>query len=232
MSLGNLPIEKFVFKNSSIFNDLTYEEQNVLQSHMVTLKYKKGQIVFHEGAFATGIYILKEGKIKKFKTGADGKEQIFYICKEGEILGYHALISEECYSDSAVTMENCIISIIPKEDFINVLKTSSVLSNHLLKNLSHEFGVLINTITILAQKSVRERLALNLLILKDKYRENEDGDVNIILSRDDLANLIGTAKETLVRLLHDFKEEGLIKTEGKAIILLDIKTLAKIANYK
>lgn len=232
MSLGNLPIEKFIFKNSSIFNDLTPEEQTMLQSHMVTLKYKKGQIVFHEGAFATAVYILKKGKIKKFKTGADGKEQIFYICREGETLGYHALISEECYSDSAVTMDNCVISVIPKEDFMAVLKSSNILSNHLLKNLSHEFGVLINTITILAQKTVRERLALYLLILKDKYREHEEAEVNIILSRDDLANLIGTAKETLVRLLHDFKEEQLIKTEGKAIILLDTTALAKIANFK
>jgi len=232
MSLGNLPIEKFIFKNNSIFNDLTNDEQNILQSHMVTLKYKKGQIVFQEGAFATGVYILKKGKIKKFKTGVDGKEQIFYICKEGEILGYHALLSEECYSDSAVTMENCIVSIIPKEYFIKVLNSSSALSNHLLKNLSHEFGVLINTISVLAQKSVGERLALMLLILKDKYRENGVEEVNIILSRDDLANLIGTAKETLVRLLRDFKNEQLIKTEGQAIMLLDIKTLAKIANFK
>jgi CRP-like cAMP-binding protein len=232
MSLGNLPIDKFIFKNSSIFDGLTSGQQEILNSHLVTLTYKQGQILFHEGGFPTGVHILKKGKVKKYKTGVDGKEQIFYVCKQDEVMGYHALLSEEPYSDSAAAMEDSVVSFIPKEDFLKVLETSPVLSNRLLKNLSHEFGVLINTITILAQKSVRERLALSLLILKDKFSENKVGDeVHIILSRDDLANLVGTAKETLVRLLHDFKDDKLIRTEGKAIILLDVKALVKIANF-
>jgi CRP-like cAMP-binding protein len=232
MSLGNLPIDKFVFKNNSIFDSLSSEQQEVLNSHLVTHKYKQGQVLFYERGFPTGVHILKQGKVKKYKTGVDGKEQIFYICKEDEVMGYHALLSEEPYSDSAAAMEDCIVSFIPKEDFIKVLQSSSVLSNHLLKNLSHEFGVLINTITVLAQKSVRERLALSLLILKDKFMGNIVGEeVHIVLSRDDLANLVGTAKETLVRLLHDFKDDKLIRTEGKAIILLDVKALVKIANF-
>lgn len=232
MNSSPIPIDQFYFKNNSIFDCLTNEQRDIIQSHMVTLKCKQGQLIFQEGGYPTGIHIVKEGKVKKYKTGIDGKEQIFYVCRAGEAMGYHALLSEEQYSDSAAAMEESLISFIPKEDFIKVLNSSSVLANQLLKNLSHEFGVLINSITILAQKSVRERLALSLLILKDKYKDNCVNDtVHITLSRDDLANYIGTAKETLVRLLHDFKDEGLIKTEGKAIIILNPKALVKIGNF-
>jgi CRP-like cAMP-binding protein len=232
MNSTYIPIDQFYFKSHSIFDGLTKDETDILTSRMSMVKYKQGQIIFHEGGFSTGVYIVKEGKVKKYKTGIDGKEQIFYVCKAGEIMGYHALLSEEPYSDSAATMENSLISFIPKEDFLKVLNNSSVLSNHLLKNLSHEFGVFINSITILAQKTVRERLALSLLILKDKYKDNVvNKEIHIVLSRDDLANFVGTVKETLVRLLHDFKEEGLIKTEGKSIIVLDGKGLVKVANF-
>ncbi|MFN6947117.1 MAG: Crp/Fnr family transcriptional regulator [Cytophagaceae bacterium] len=232
MGLRGLSIDKFYFKNTTIFDGLSPEDQEVLFSKMVTLNIKQGQVIFHEGGYPTGIHILKEGKVKKFKTGVDGKEQIFYICNSGEIMGLHALLSEEQYADSASTIEDSVISFIPKDDFFKVLQRSTVLSNHLLKNLSHEFAVFVNSITILAQKSVRERLALSLLILKDKFKDNQKNEeVHIVLTRDDLANFIGTAKETLVRLLHNFKDEGLIKTEGKSIIILDVKGLVKIANF-
>ncbi|MBO9701960.1 MAG: Crp/Fnr family transcriptional regulator [Sporocytophaga sp.] len=228
-----IPIDQFYFNNDSIFDNLSEGELELLNSRMVTLKYKQGQIIFQEGGLPLGIFIVKQGKVKKYKTGIDGKEQIFYVCKEKELIGYHALLSEEYYSDSAATMEDSIISMIPKDDFLKVLNISSVLSNHLLKNLSHEFSVLINSIAIQSQKSVRERLALALLILKDKYKENIVNDIiHITLSRDDLAGIVGTAKETLVRLLHNFKDESLIRTEGRAIIILDTKGLAKVANFK
>lgn len=228
----SIPFHQFYFNNDSIFEGLPKEETELLNSHMVTLKYKQGQIIFQEGGLPTGIHIVKQGKVKKYKTGIDGKEQIFYVCIPGELMGYHALLSEEHYSDSAATMEDSIISLIPKEYFLKVLNQSPILSSRLIKNLSHEFGVLINSITIQSQKSVRERLALTLLILKDKYKDNRtDDSIHITLSRDDLSNIVGTAKETLVRLLHSFKDEGLVRTEGKAIIILDAKALARVANF-
>lgn len=231
MSKG-LPIDQFYFKNNALFEGLTIEEEQILNSQITTLKYKQGQVIFHEGAFPMGVHVIKEGKVKKYKTGTDGKEQIFYICKAGEIMGYHALLSDEKYCDSAASIEDSLISFIPKEDFLKVLRQSPVLSFRLLKNLSHEFGVMVNSITIHAQKSVRERLAISLLILNDKFKENvKDGDVHIVLTRDDFANMVGTAKETLVRLLHDFKEQGLIRTEGKSIIIIDNAKLMKISNF-
>jgi CRP-like cAMP-binding protein len=199
---------------------------------MIERKYKKGQRIFVEGSIPTGIYYLKSGKIKKYKADRDGKEQIIYICNSGELFGYPALLSEGSYSDSAAALEDSIVAFIPKDDFLQVLSQSSILSNKLLKNLSHEFGVLVNSVATFAHRSVRERLALSLLILKEKYRVkgNESKPVEINLSREDLSNLVGTAVETLVRLLHDFKDEKLIETEGRKIRVLNIKQLVKIAN--
>lgn len=227
------PVERFHFRSDSVFQGLPKEDMEFLESRMRDHRYKKGHTLFVEGTYPTGIFYLKKGKIKKYKTDRDGKEQIFYICNAGELLGYPALLSEEPYSDSATTLEDCVVSFITKEDFLKVLATSSILSNQLLKNLSHEFGVLINGIATLAHRSVRERLALSLLILKDKYREKGEQikPTEINLSREDLSNHVGTAVETIVRLLHDFKEEGLIETNGRKIRILDAKRLVKVANF-
>ena len=204
-----------------------------LEERTIDTKVKKGQTIFSEGTSPNGIFFLKSGKVKKYKTNRDGKEQIIYICSDGELLGYPALLSDEPYSDSAAALEDSIIGFISKNDFLYILEESKVLSKKLLINLSHEFGVLVNGIASFAHKTVRERLALSLLIMKDKYKpETEDGKlVEINLSREDLANLVSVAVETLVRLLHDFKEEGLIETEGRKIRIIDTKKLIKVANF-
>lgn len=200
---------------------------------MVLRKFKKGQALFVEGSVPTGIFFLKQGKVKKYKSDRDGKEQIIYVCSSGELFGYPALLSGESYSDSATTLEDSEIGFIPRKYFEQVLESSTVFSNKLLKNLSHEFGVLENSIVTFANKTVRERLALTLLILKEKYLDKNfiDKPAEIILSREDLSNMVGTAVETLVRLLHEFKDEGLIETKGRMIRVKDVKSLIRVANF-
>lgn len=226
------PIDKFHFRSNSIFEGLPEDELAYLEERMVDTKIKKGQTLFIEGSRPNGIFYLKKGKIKKYKTSREGKEQIIYICSIGELLGYPALLSEEPYSDSAAAIEDSIVGLISKNDFLSLLEKSKVLSKKLLVNLSHEFGVLVNGIASFSHKNVRERLSLCLLILKDKYKGTIDTNnlVEINLTREDLANMVGIAVETLVRLLHDFKEEGIIETEGRKIRILDTKKLIKVAN--
>lgn len=227
----DFPFDNFNFKSDSVFIGLPENDVKALTKKMVTHTYKKGEILFREGSYPTGIYFIKKGKVKKYKTDKEGKEQIFYFCKKGELFGYHELISEEKHSDTACTIEESTIAFIPKEEFVKVLNESKVLSQRLLKVLSHEFGVLVNGIAVFAQKSVRERVALSLLLLRDKFKkENQDSPVEVDLSREDLAKFVGTARETLVRLLHDFKEEDLIETNGRKIILKKPVELSKIAN--
>lgn len=227
------PIDKFHFRSNRIFEGLPENELTYLEERTIDTKIKKGQTIFSEGTRPNGIFFLRRGKVKKFKTSRDGKEQIIYICSSGELLGHPALLSDEPYADSAATLEDSVIGFISKSDFIYLLDESKFLSKKLLINLSHEFGVLVNGIASFAHKTVRERLALSLLIMKDKYKPDvEDGQpVEINLSREDLANLVGVAVETLVRLLHDFKEEKLIETQGRKIRILDASRLSKVANF-
>lgn len=230
--LRNFLSENFRLKTDQLFEGLTPEEHEELMGSGVTHLYKKGEIIFREGGIPTGIFYVKSGRVKKFKATAKGGEQIFYLCSEGELLGYHALLGEEFYPDSAATIETSQITFIPKDSFLKVLRSSTALSNALLKALGHEFSLFINSITNLATRSVRERLAFNLLILNEKFKSpGQSGSASEIhLSRTDLANMVGTAKESLVRLLQDFKRAGLIEKTSKSIRIIDRKGLIKEAN--
>jgi len=231
---GIFPIDKWDFKSESVFMDLPSDDLELLTAHKSEQAYKKGEIIFREGAYPTGIFYITEGKVKKYKLDKDVREQIIYVANTGELLGYHAILSEDRYPDSAAALEESRIAFIPKEDFLDTLHQSDVLSRRLLKTLSHEFAVLANSLTLFSQKSVRERLALQLIVLREKYKVNfQPGmPVEINMSRDDLASLVGTARENVVRVLSEFKEDGIVETKGRKIIVQDVNKLIEIANYR
>jgi CRP-like cAMP-binding protein len=235
MSLkGIFPIDKWDFESKSVFEDLPESDLEILMARKSEGVYRKGEIIFREGAYPSGIYYIIEGKVKKYKVDREGREQIIYVANAGELLGYHAILSSDNYPDSAAVLEESSIAFIPREDFLEALDQSTVLNRRLLKTLSHEFAVLANSVTMFAQRSVRERLALQLIIVREKYKVNfEPGmPVEINMSRDDLASLVGTARENVVRMLSEFKADGTIETRGRKIIVLDVNKLIKIANYR
>ncbi len=186
---GIFPIEKWDFKSESILAALSPEDFDLLTLNQTEQVYKKGEIIFREGAYPSGIFYLTSGKAKKYKIDGEGKEQIIYVANTGELIGYHAILSEDRYPDSAAALEESTITFIPKDDFLMVLQQSDTLSKRLLKTLSHEFAVLINGLTLFGQRSVRERLALQLVVLREKYKiDFQPGmPVEINMSRDDLA---------------------------------------------
>lgn len=224
--------ERFIFKSDSAFSNLPDRIKEVFLDQMMVKQFKKGQNIFTEGTYPAGIYFIKKGKVKKYKSLNGGKEQIIYICCEGELLGYAAFLGEEQYPDSASSLTDTIIGFISKDKLQNLLDQYDELSKMLIKNLSHEFGVLVNFIATFTQKTVRERVALTLLILQEKFKDdvNENGEVQIVLSRADFANIVGTAVATLVRLLHDFKQENLIVTQGRKILIVNNMQLLEIAD--
>ena len=231
---GIFPIDKWDFESESILADLPVSDLEILMSRKSEQLYKKGQVIFREGAYPSGIYYIADGKVKKYKVDLEGREQIIYVANTGELLGYHAILSADNYPDSAAVLEDSTIAFIPREDFLEAINQSGVLNRRLLKTLSHEFAVLANSLTLFAQKSVRERLALQLIVVREKYKVNfEPGmPVEINMSRDDLASLVGTARENVVRMLSEFKAEGTVETKGRKIIVLDVKRLIEIANYR
>jgi CRP-like cAMP-binding protein len=231
---GIFPIDRWDFESESILADLPAGDLEMLMARKYEQVYKKGEIIFREGSYPSGIFYIANGKAKKYKMDRDGREQIIYVANTGELLGYHAILSEDNYPDSAAVLEESVITFIPKEDFLETINQSNILNRRLLKTLSHEFAVLANSITLFAQKSVRERLALQLIVIREKYKVDfEPGmPVEINMSRDDLASLVGTARENVVRMLSEFKEEGTVTTKGRKIIVLDVKELIKIANCR
>jgi CRP-like cAMP-binding protein len=231
---GLFPIDKWDFESESILADLPMEDLELLMARKVEQVYKKGEVIFREGGYPSGIYYIKNGKVKKYKMDREGREQIIYVANTGELLGYHAILSADNYPDSAAVLEESIITFVPKEDFLEAIGQSDVLNRRLLKTLSHEFAVLANSLTLFAQKSVRERLALQLIVIREKYKVNfEPGmPVEINMSRGDLASLVGTARENVVRMLSELKEEGTVETKGRKIIVLDVKKLIEIADYR
>ena len=142
------------------------------------------------------------------------------------------MLAEERYQDNAATLEDSTITFIPKEDFLNVLQTSKFLSQRLLKTLSHEFSVFANCIALFAQRSVRERLAMQLVLMREKYKKDfvPGMQVEINMSREDLASLVGTARENILRILKEFKEDGIVETKGRKILVKDVDKLLAIAN--
>jgi CRP-like cAMP-binding protein len=231
---GIFPIDKWNFRSESVLADLPSNDLALLMANKTEQIYKKGEIIFREEAYPSGIFYVTDGKVKKYKVDKDGREQIIYVANSGELLGYHAVLDESRYPDSAAALEESKIAFIPKEDFLDTLRQSDVLTRRLLKTLSHEFAVLANSLTMYAQKSVRERLALQLIIIREKYKVNfKPGmPVEINMSRDDLASLVGTARENVVRILSEFKESGILETKGRKIIVQDVGKLIQIANYK
>lgn len=226
-------ISRFIFNNHYIFNGLSESDQNMLSKVMETKKYRKNEIVFTEGSEALGIFFVHSGKVKIYKADNDQREQIIYIYNAGEFFGYAAVLSESAYVGTTVAIESAEIAFISRGDFLDSLQKSGLFTRLLLKSLSHEFIVMANLAAVLSQRTVRERVALSLLILNDKYRNGDEDreDVSITLSRRDLAKMAGTVSETLARVLHDFKEEELILIEGRKIQLLDFKRLVCAVNF-
>jgi CRP/FNR family transcriptional regulator len=211
-------------RKSSLFGSFCDHEVSSADAVKVCSYYKKNQPLFIEGSFPRGVYCLNQGKVKVFARGDEGKEQIIHIAKEGDIIGFRAMFSGDPYRVSASTLEECNICFIAKEEFLDMIDKNTSLRNGIIKELSKELGDQALFITNMAQKSVRERLAFAMLLLGDIY-----GDEPINLTREDMANFVGTATETLIRLLKDFKEEGVIEIHTRKLEIVDKERLVKIS---
>jgi CRP/FNR family transcriptional regulator len=223
-------------RNVTCFTRLTEEDLAELNESKVSTVYKKNQIIFQEGMLPTGLYCLSKGKIKISKTGPDGKDQIVRFVTEGGLLGVRALLSGRKYSATAATLEETIVCYINKQTFLKFVLKYPDISNCMIVLLSTLLEEAENKITSMAQKPVRERLAESLVILNSIFEHDtaeghaSDNETAITLTREDLANIVGTATETVIRLLSEFREEELIFIQGRSIALRDIEGLRKIGN--
>ncbi|MDX2360270.1 MAG: Crp/Fnr family transcriptional regulator [Crocinitomicaceae bacterium] len=211
-------------RGDSLFKSFCEGEVDGLNELKTCTFYKKNQPLFLEGSTPRGVFCMNSGKVKIFTRGEEGKEQIIHLSAGGDIVGFRAMFSGDPYKVSATTLEECNICFIGKSDFLDMVDKNTALRNGIMKELSTELADRATFITNMAQKSVRERLAFSLILLEDIYEEEM-----INLTREDLANFVGTATETLIRLLKDFKEENLIKTHARKIEILDKDGLHRVS---
>ena len=195
--------------------------------------YKKGQAVFVTGTRPNGIFCINKGKIKIYKTGAYGKEQIIRFVLSGDLLGLRSFFCERNYTSTAVAIEDSTLCFIGRKDFQSLLDKYPQITSSVIASLSDLLDEANIKITSLAQKPVRERLAETLLTLNKIFKPEAPSTAKysvLTLSRKDIANLVGTATETIIRLLSEFKRENLISIKGRKITILDVKELNRIAN--
>ncbi len=231
LSMKNF-FNQFDFQSNLLLSELNAVELDKVLNVMEPLTIKKGSSLFYENGVPTGIFQIKKGKAKKFKRGFSGEEQIFYIYTAGDLLGYHALLGEERYQDSCEALDDLEVNFISKINFLNLLKKLPSLNKAVIKNIGHEFGVLANTIALLAQKDQNARLAIFLILLEHKFNKNSTLNNGIDLSRDDLANLIGTSRESLGRSLKIFKDNDLIEVYKRTIHIKNRKPLLEFLNLE
>lgn len=226
-----LPLcDKCSFNSSSIFKYLNSDEVTSINYEKDFRQYQRGDILYQEGNRISGFYCINSGIIKVFKTGFDGKEQIIRFAKKGDIIAYRSVLSNEPACTSAKVIEDCQVCFIPSEILISFIKTNSGFALELLKLACHELGEANSFITDIAQKTVRERLAEVLLFLVNDFGLDNQQFLNISLTREELANIVGTATESVIRLLSEFKSDRLVELNGRRIKIINTKGLEKISN--
>ncbi len=214
----------------TIFKSLSDEQVEYLTINKTCTHIKKGNVVFKEGSRIGKIYCVNAGILKIYKTGAEGKEQIIKLAKKGDIIGFRSVINDEPACVSAKVIEDAELWQISAYEFNNMLNENIKFAIEMLRVTCKELDESNKYITEIAQKSVKERLAEIILDLQDKFGVNEDGIINISLTREELANFTGTATESIIRFLSEFKTDGILEIYGRRFKILDITRLKKISN--
>ncbi len=192
--------------------------------------YKKKDTIFHEGMYPKGVYFIHKGKIKIFQKNDQGKELISSLHKAGDFFGFLSLMKDEQYIHSAAALEDTEIYMIPKDDFISLIYKNTEVARKFIELLSDNLLENEQQLMRLAYNSVRKRVAEALVKLSDTYKNEADRQFSMNVSREDLANLVGTAKETVIRTLSDFKEDRYIDILGSTITILEYDKLACLKN--
>jgi CRP-like cAMP-binding protein len=230
-AINSLPCaESCHSRPQSIFRHLSTEEIEKLLSFKETFQFRRGNVVYTEGSRITGCYCINCGIIKIYKTGSDGKEQIIRFARAGELIGFRSVFNNEAACTTAQILEDSTICYIPGELMIQFVKSNGNFAMDLLQLACKELDEANSYITDIAQKTVRERLAEVLLNLKENFGLNQAEVLQISLTREELANIVGTATESVIRLLSEFKEDQIIELQGRQIRLINTAALTKLAN--
>jgi len=225
--MGNC--QQCLIKTFNSFCSLLPEELAHLSEQKTEKTFKKGDVIFEEGNALHGVYCVKNGICKLSKLNSNGKEQIIRFIKDGDVLGYRSVIANEPVSLTVTALEDMNACYIPKKELFNLLDKNPKFTFDLLKTACTDLKDANMHISSMGQKNVRQRLAETILFLKETFNTNEDDYIAVLLTREEIASIVGTATESAIRLLSEFKKENIISLKGKSIKILNLKKLKQIS---
>lgn len=217
-------------KFKGTFPNLSEEEMKRLFTPHSIKFYKKGSIIYEEGHRIKGCYFVYNGILKIYQTGHEGKEQIIKFEQAGDLFGFRSVIRHELACTSVAALSDCVLWYLPDTVILDLIKNNREFSYTIMQIACKELGESNRYLKDIALKSVKERLAEILLMIAEDFGCEHDGSLKLSITREDLSNIVGTATETLIRLLSEFKNEGLIESKGRKIKLLDQEKLKSIAH--
>ena len=205
------------------------DELKALSKGRKIKEYLSKEVIFRENDYSNYLYLIIKGKVICTKTDAYGKDFVNDIHGEGGFIGYTALFEGGAYNETATALETTYVAMIPKQDFLNLINKNRDVATTFIKMLSGNIQDKEKRLLQLAYASVRERLATELINLKRKGLLHNGFPECLKISRENLACIVGTAKESLIRTLSDLKKDGLVSTDGQEIKILDEIGLQKVA---
>lgn len=215
---------------NKFFDNLSTEEIASIESIKKCLLVPKGKLLFKEGSYTKGLYFIHTGKVKMYKTGEGGKEQIIRLLNDNHMIGHRALFGREKHSCSAAVIEDCILCFFPVEDFYKLIEKSSKIAMKFAQLLANELRELERKVLDTSQLPIISRLAAAIVDMANEYGYEKDGrTINLQLKRTELAALIGTSRESISRQLALLHTNGCIELVGKKIMIKDKEHLQNIA---
>ena len=213
-----------------VFSPLTQDRLRVLDRCKTDNQYRKGQIVFYEGHPALGVYCVYEGQLKLSKSGSQGRPQIIGIAKEGALVGHRAVLTDKPHSFSAEVLGDTRVCFVDRKTFLAMMVENPSVAEALLRRMAAELDEAEDRLMDIVEKPVIVRLARLLLSLGNAYgRPAPKGTrIALALTREEMAEMIGTTQETTIRLLSQFRKLGLVRLDNKSITLLDPEKLAQL----
>lgn len=222
--------EKVAQNWSHLWDELPQEQYEMLLEHIEIKKFKKNEIIYKNLDFPRQALCLLQGKVKVFKDGINGKNQIIRVVKPDEFFAYRAYFANECYRTAAMAIEPCVVALLPIGILMKLMEQNYHVSLFFIRQLCVEIGKSDDRTVNLTQKHIRGRLAEALIFLLESYGTEEDGStLNIYLSREDLANISNMTTSNAIRTLSAFANEQLVAIDGRKIKLLKEEELRKIS---
>jgi CRP-like cAMP-binding protein len=218
-----------IIKRFNALKFLTQDELITFSEHKTSLFIKKGENLMTEGNAINGLYCIRDGKCKLTKLSTNGKEQIIKFVKGGDILGQRSILSDEPVGLNATALEDMHVCFIPKGDILDTIKENGKFSLNIMKIISHQLNEANTLVSQMAQKPVKERLAETLLSLEEIFGLDNEKCIDVVLTREEIANTIGTATESAIRLLSNLKKDGIIDLVNKKIKITDRNALKNMS---